>query len=130
MGMLNHLRESDVAAVIAAAEHCNSATPSSELGVSLEEGLRQYQQARPHREALKQSINSLSLEARQELMALIWFGRGDAIEGDFAQHFAAAKTASDENDVDYIVGKSASLPIYLKAGLDRLKSERPRSKSK
>jgi hypothetical protein len=127
MGALNHLKESDVTTVIAAAERYNSATPPSEFGVTLEEGLRKYQQARPHREALKQTINLLSAEARQELMALIWFGRGDAIEADFAQHLADAKRASDESDVDYIAEKSASLPVYLRAGLDRLKSERPRS---
>jgi hypothetical protein len=62
-------------------------------------------------------------------MALIWFGRGDSIEGDFAQHLALANEESaDEGDVNYMAEKSASLPVYLRAGLDRLKSERPRSR--
>lgn len=128
MGTLRYLTESDVTKVIAAAEHYNSAVPASELGVSLEEGLRKYRQAQPYREALKQTISLLSRESQQELMALVWFGRGDAIEADFARHLAEAKRAFTENDVDYIAEKAASLPVYLRAGLDRLKSERPRSK--
>jgi hypothetical protein len=61
-------------------------------------------------------------------MALVWFGRGDSIETDFAQHVAEATCNSNETDVNYMAKKFPALPVYLRAGLDRLKSKRPGSK--
>jgi len=126
--MFKHLKESDVQAVIAAAERNNEAHPPSKLGITLEEARERYRRPDPTGIALKQALGSLPPEARIELMALVWFGRGDLIETDFAEHVAEATRHSNETDVDYIAEKSPALPVYLRAGLDRLKSERPGSK--
>jgi hypothetical protein len=125
--MLKHLKETEIQAIIVAAEHNNAAHPPSKLGITLEEGLEMLGRPNPTRKVLEETIRSLSQEARSELAALIWFGRGDSIETDFAEHLARAKRNSDEGDVNYIAEKSPALPTYLRAGLDRLKSERPRS---
>jgi hypothetical protein len=126
--MFKHLKESDVQAIIAAAERNNATHPPSKLDVTLEEARERRGRPDPTRIALEQALGSLPHEARIELMALVWFGRGDSIETDFAEHVAEATRNSNEPDVDYIAETSASLPVYLRAGLDRLKSERPRSK--
>jgi hypothetical protein len=124
--MLKHLKESEIQVIIAAAENNNEAHPPSELGITLAQGLDLLDRPDPTRETLEEAIRSLSREARLELMALTWFGRGDSIETDFAGHLAHAERDSDDGSVDYIAEKSPALPTYLKAGLDRLKSERPR----
>ena len=126
--MFKHLKESDVQAIIAAAERNNAAHPPSKLGITLEEARERRGRPDPTGIALKQALGSLPPESRIELMALVWFGRGDWIETDFADHVAQATRYSNETDVDYIAEKSPALPIYLRAGLDRLKSKRPRSK--
>ena len=126
--MFKHLKESDVQAIIEAAECNNAAHPPSELGITLEEARERRGRPDPTGIALKQALGSLPPEARIELMALVWFGRGNSIEPDFAEHVAEAKRNSNETDVSYIAEKSPALPVYLRAGLDRLKSERPRSK--
>jgi len=125
--MFKHLKESDVQAIIAAAERNNAAHPPSELGITLEEAREWRGRPDPTRIELEHILGSLPREARIELMALVWFGRGDSIETDFAEHVVEATRNSNETDINNIAAKSASLPIYLRAGLDRLKSEHPRS---
>ena len=61
-------------------------------------------------------------------MALVWFGRGDSIETDFAQHVAEATCNSNETDVNYMAKKFRPCLFISGAGLDRLKSKRPGSK--
>jgi len=119
--MFKHLKESDVQAIIAAAERNKAAHPSSKLGITLEEARERRGRPDPTRIALEQALGSLPPEARIELMALVRFGRGDSIETDFAEHVAEATRNSNETDVNYIAEKSASLPVYLRAGLDHLK---------
>ena len=119
--MLKHLKETDVQAIIAAAERNNSAHPASEIGITLEAGLKTIGRVVRERKALQKIIELLSPDARQELMALMWLGRGDT-PGSFADHLKHAKNTSDAGDVDYIAEKSPSLPLYLRAGLARLKS--------
>jgi hypothetical protein len=126
--MLKHLKEPEIQAIIVAAEQNNAAHPPSKFGITLEEGFEMLGRPDPTRNVLEERIRSLSKEARFELAALVWFGRGDSIEDNFAEHLAHAKRNSDEGDINYIVEKSPSLPTYLRAGLERLKSERPRSK--
>jgi hypothetical protein len=125
--MLKHLKESEIQAIITAAEHNNAAHPPSKLGVTLVEGLELLDRPDPTREFLEETIRSLSQEARLELLALTWFGRGDSIETDFAGHLAHAKRNSNDGNVNYIADKSPALPTYLMAALERLQSERPRS---
>jgi len=120
--MLVHLTEREILAIAELAELNNSAHPESEIGITQEEGSEQYGGPIPNaeREALKQAIGSLSLEARLELIALIWFARGNAPKDSFAVHLTLAKGASGAGDVDYIAEKSSRLPMYLRHGIDRL----------
>jgi hypothetical protein len=128
--MFEYLTELEVEAVIAAAERNNAAHPPSKSGIWLDEGLELIERPDPLGKALKQTIQAMSPGARQELMALVWYGRGDSIDrdSDFATLFAEAKIASNKDDAEYIAEKSASLPMYLRRGLDRLKFERRVSK--
>jgi hypothetical protein len=63
-------------------------------------------------------VQSLGHEARMELMALMWIGRG--FEGSFADAVQYAYANSDEGDVLYIVEKSPDLSAYLSRGLTLL----------
>ncbi len=118
--MLQHLMESDVAAIIAAAELNNAAHPPSEHGITLAAWLDEPDRPDPTRKALDKMIRALSHEARWELMAVMWLGRGDA-PGDFAECVAYAKGRTDEGDVNYIVEKSPALPLYLRGGMEILR---------
>jgi len=120
--MLVHLTKPEILAIVELAELNNSAYPESEIGTIEEEAHEQHGTPIPHaeREALKQAISSLSLEARLELVALIWFARGNAPKDSFAVHLTLAKGASGAGDVEYIAEKSPSLPMYLRTGMDRL----------
>jgi hypothetical protein len=119
--VLKHLTQSDISAIIAAAERNVAAHPSPERGITLEEGLEMVGRPDPTYEALKQTIRALSQNARLELMALMWFGRGDEPGETFAELLAEAKRNSDSHDVDYIAEKSLALPSYLRDGLRRLR---------
>jgi hypothetical protein len=118
--MLKHLTKADVHAIIEAAEKSNSAHPPRELGSSLEEARERRSRPDPEGDVLKAAIKKLSPEARVELVALMWVGRGD-VEGSFADHLRQAQR--DSHPVDYIVEKSPALPRYLRQGLKKLASE-------
>jgi Protein of unknown function (DUF3775) len=123
--MLVHLSEPEILAIVELAELNNSAHPESEIGITQEEGRERSGGPFRHaeREALKQAISSLSLQARLELIALIWFARGNAPKDSFAVHLTLAKADPGAGDVDYIAEKSPSLPMYLRNGMDRLISD-------
>jgi hypothetical protein len=55
---------------------------------ALEEARERRGRPDPTGIALEQALGSLPPESRIELMALVWFGRGDSIETDFAEHVA------------------------------------------
>jgi hypothetical protein len=121
--VLQHLKESELLKIIAAAERNNAAHPSSERGITLADGLDLLDRPDPEGDALEQAIGSLSREARLELTALMWLGRddGDPDADDFATNLDHAKRNSDDGDVVYITEKSPALPTYLRAGLARLR---------
>ena len=64
-------------------------------------------------------IAGLTPDARYELMALMWIGRGDGDAEDFAAFTGDARGLSDSGDVDYICEKTP-LAEYLRAGLMKL----------
>ena len=97
--MLKHLTETDVHAIIKAAEQNNSVRSSR---------------------ALEGAIKKLSRDAWMELVALVWLGRGD-VEGRFADHLKEARRTP--HPVAYITEKSPALPKYLREGLRKLSSE-------
>jgi len=125
--MLKDLQLTDVFSVIEAAERANAASPPSELGMRLSEGLALFTGPTPEDAALEQSIRALSHKARMELMALIWIGRGDDREaiardpnGTYLACLAHARRNSDAGDVHYVAERSLSLPTYLREGLKTL----------
>ena len=63
-------------------------------------------------------IDSLSSQARAELTALAWLGRGDSGD-DFAELVAHAIRSSDSGDSRYLAAK-ASLHTYLSDGARKL----------
>jgi hypothetical protein len=119
--MLKYLTEADVQAIVTAAEKRNSAHPPSELGSSLEELRERRYRPDPEGDALKDTITRLSHDARRELMALMWLGRGD-VAGSFAGHLKQAYKHPDEG-IDYIAAKSPALPKYFRAGLEKVRRE-------
>jgi hypothetical protein len=61
------------------------------------------------------AISSLDRQARRELVALIWLGRGDF--ETLADALAHVSDDSPEATAGYLAGKSRALPKYLRAGL-------------
>jgi hypothetical protein len=94
--MLQHLTEPEVHAIIKEAAEYDRAHPT---------------------DALSDAITRLSDDARMELVALMWLGRGDA--GDnFADHLKEARR--NPHPVGYIWAKWPNLPRYLRDGLKKL----------
>jgi len=124
--VLKHLTQKEVDALIKAADTLNAANPPSDeefiLFENLESDLNRWRKIKPHREALHATIASLSPDARLELLAPMWFGRGD-VKATFDQLLSHARTfdQSDEGDMGYIADKSRSLPLYLNRGLAKLR---------
>lgn len=119
---LKHLRQIDIEAISSAARRLSANHPPSALGITLEHGLAKLEESKSERLALENVIRSLSWDARFELIALIWFGRGDSPE-PFTELVAEARREHDEHEVvEYIASKSSALPIYLRKGMERLNS--------
>lgn len=77
---------------------------------------------------LKAQLALLSPEARQELMAVLWIGRGDFAPGEWEDALTEAQRRSTEGDVDYIAERGP-LHDYLAKGLYLLKQPSPYSKT-
>ncbi|MGA7713507.1 MAG: DUF3775 domain-containing protein [Rhizomicrobium sp.] len=115
--MLKHLKDSDIQAVILL---CEKMTEKS----SNPTGDARNIDAASHTEydRLYKLIAALSKDAQNELVALMWTGRvGAGAERSFGENLEQATKSKDNNQPEYIAGKSKMLPTYLKAGLARLK---------
>ncbi|WP_207482086.1 DUF3775 domain-containing protein [Arenibaculum pallidiluteum] len=66
--------------------------------------------------ALKDYIEGLDSERREELKALMLIGRGDHAPAEWDEALAAARTIPQAGDADYLAEK-ASLSQYLMKGL-------------
>lgn len=69
---------------------------------------------------LKARIEVLSPEARHELMAVMWIGRGDFAAADWDRAIDQAASSADASTVDFIAER-APLHGYLLKGLYQLK---------
>ena len=69
---------------------------------------------------LKRRIEALSQEARHELMAIMWIGRGDFAAADWDRAIDHAASSADASTVDFIAER-APLQSYLLKGLYQLK---------
>ncbi len=70
----------------------------------------------PALRSLKERLAALSPEARQELLAVLWIGRGDYAAGDWEAALSEAQRRSAAGDVDYIAERGP-LHDYLMKGL-------------
>lgn len=70
--------------------------------------------------ALKERLAALPPEARHELMAVLWIGRGDFAPREWEAALTEAQGRSTEGDVDYIAERGP-LHDYLAKGLYLLK---------
>lgn len=124
---LKHLTEKQIATIINAADALNVADLPSEESITLlpddiHKTFEHQRELGPLQNVLQMAIADLPLEARLELMAVLWLGRGDVPEAtydDFLQH---ARRSADEGDVGYIAEKSRGLPTYLRNGMAKLKA--------
>ena len=69
----------------------------------------------PARRGLEQAITALSDEARSELQALVWIGRGDYGAGQWDEAVAAASQAT--RPPPQTLAASANLHEYIEKGL-------------
>ena len=99
--MLNHLTPSDVENIIALAQQ--AIAPRSREGRSAAHLV------------LRGAIERLSFEARLELKALMWVGRGEDLT--FRGALEHGRRISTEDDASYIAAKALALPTYLRDGL-------------
>ena len=75
----------------------------------------------PSKAALEEAVAALDPEARHELVALMWIGRGDFC-GTFAEAVEQARERDDlrspDEQVRYVMDKSTVLWRYLSRGLE------------
>jgi len=118
---LIHLTEEQVRKIISLSEAWNRTYPPSELGDDFfEDAEKSYEHLHaPELAEFTAYITALSDEARYELMALMWLGRGDSGQ-NFGQLITYAKKKANKGDVNYIVEKIPALPRYLADGLKLL----------
>lgn len=68
---------------------------------------------------LLSSINSLNVEARSELVALMWLGRGTYTKAEWSSAVDDARDASNDHTAEYLMG-APLLPDYLEEGLSMM----------
>ena len=68
---------------------------------------------------LVSSINSMNEEARSELVALMWLGRGTYTKAEWSSAVDDARDASNDHTAEYLIGVPM-LPDYLQEGLSMM----------
>jgi hypothetical protein len=119
MSELRHLTQADIDAVSSAARRLSANHPSSARGISLEQAREKLDQSAADRLSLETAIRLLSKEAQCELLALMWFGRGDSTQS-FEELLTEARRQHSGETVLYIAEKSSALSSYLRRGVERL----------
>ena len=71
----------------------------------------------PTREQMVEFINGLNIEEQEDLLALIFIGRGDYDYEDWESAVAEARDRITDGDPDFMIG-SPGLPEYLGEALD------------
>jgi hypothetical protein len=73
----------------------------------------------PTEQELRDAIDGLNLDEREELLALMWLGRGDFGAESWAEGLKEARETRTQSETDYLLG-TPLLADYLEAGLDAL----------
>ncbi len=115
--MLKHLTIPEIENISALAERAARRDSDEPLDWHANNHVDRIYEYRRRQTPLIDAIARLSFEARMELMALMWIGRGDGFTFEGAlQH---ARRTTSESDAAYMAGKSP-LPRYLRRGLERI----------
>ena len=69
----------------------------------------------PTRQELRDAIDSLNVDEREELLALTWLGRGDYDAADWREALRQAREARTEPETGYLIG-TPLLADYLEEG--------------
>jgi len=110
--MLNHLKPADIDAVILAcgAQAASSARADANAGPS------------PGNDRLYELIESLSMDAQDELLALMWTG-GLKNQSSFEENLELVQKTVDDNHAFHLAEQCAHLPAYLVEGLKKVGTE-------
>lgn len=73
----------------------------------------------PTEQELRDAIDGLNVDERQELLALLWLGRGDFDADTWPDALRQAREVMNESETGYILG-TPLLADYLAAGADAL----------
>ncbi len=73
----------------------------------------------PTEQELRDAIDGLNLDEREEVLALMWLGRGDYTAEDWSEALRQARDTRTATEADYLVG-TPLLADYLEEGIDAL----------
>jgi hypothetical protein len=71
----------------------------------------------PTRQLMAEFVGGLNIEEQEDLLALLYLGRGDFDLDSWDEAVAEARTRIDARDADFMIG-DPGLPEYLGAALD------------
>src|ERR1700722_14161552 len=104
--MLKHLKQADIDSVIETcrAQAASNASADANAGPS------------PGHDRLYELIESLSMDAQDELLALMWTG-GPKNQSSFEENLELVQKTVDDNHAFHLAEQCAHLPTYLAEGL-------------
>jgi Protein of unknown function (DUF3775) len=73
----------------------------------------------PTEQELRDAIDGLNLDEREELLALMWLGRGDYSAENWKEALRDARQTRTESETDYLLG-TPLLADFLEEGLSAL----------
>jgi len=73
----------------------------------------------PTEQELRDAIDGLNIDEREELLALMWLGRGDYAAGDWSAALRQARDTRTATETNYLLG-TPLLADYLAEGVDAL----------
>ncbi len=73
----------------------------------------------PTEEELRDAIDGLNIDEREELLALVWVGRGDFDAQGWPEAVQQARDSGSAGETNYLLG-TPLLADYLEAGVDAL----------
>lgn len=106
--MLQHLKTTDIDAVIAACQAAAADNPADPEPLTA-----------PDREHIYDIVDALPREAQDELLALMWTG-GPKNTSSFEDNLDLAQKTAEDNHAAHLAEQGPRLPGFLKAGLAKL----------
>jgi hypothetical protein len=107
--MLQHLKQTDIDAIIAA---CEAASPESG-------GPAPGELSPADRDRIYGLVEAMPREAQDELLALMWTG-GPKNASSFDENLELAQKTANDNHAIHLAEQGANLAGYLREGLKRM----------